>query len=183
MGAQLWYHEVAGRNEPLAALKAVQARIIAEEYDLSALVPQHLRWAHEAVEAAKVDGDEYGLLDLYQERLELLEDLARRPIPQDPESQIDLVRQLHSDTGEGIGNILDVTGISEGRGVHVAQRLSENEVTRLAGTKQPTIEQARHAVEALHEELGRGESVCFPYFAENGTGQPMGWYFVGNTID
>jgi hypothetical protein len=51
---------------------------------------------------------------------------------------------------------------------------------RLVGAAQPSRIQARQAVGKINEELGRGECICFPVYAK---GKPVGWYFVGNTID
>jgi hypothetical protein len=92
-------------------------------------------------------------------------------------------RNLYRNSGEGIGNILDVTGISDRRDIHVAERLIEEEMARLVGATRPTIAEARHAIGKINDELGRGESVCFPYYEGSDVGQPAGWYFVGNTID
>src|SRR5262249_31992428 len=103
-----------------------------------------------------------------------------QPTPESPEAQIEAVRQINADSGEGVGNVLDVAGVSEQRGIHTAQRLSEQETARLVGGTQPTLAQARKAVGKINEELGRGECVCFPVYDN---GKPAGWYFVGNTID
>ncbi len=53
-------------------------------------------------------------------------------------------------------------------------------MVRLVGDAQPTLAQAAGAIDKINEELGRGECVCFPVY-ENC--KPIGWYFVGNTID
>jgi hypothetical protein len=180
MGAQLWYHEAPWDPDAAAALKALQARFLAKNYDLPALLPQHLDWARQAVAVVEGEGDPYGLLDMYQKKVKVLEQLCREPIPESPEAQIQIVRQISADSGEGIGNVLDVTRVSERRHPQAAQRLSDDETARLVGTAQPTLAQARKAVGKINEELGRGECVCFPVYA---TGQPVGWYFVGNTID
>jgi hypothetical protein len=180
MGAQLWYHEAPWHPDPNAALKALQARFLAENYDLPALLPQHLAWAREAVAIAEGEGDPYGLLDMYQEKVKLMERLCSQPMPDGPEAQIEVVRQISADSGEGIGNVLDVIGVSQRRGLHQAQRLSEEETARLVGATQPTLPQAGKALGKINEELGRGECVCFPVYDN---AKPVGWYFVGNTID
>jgi hypothetical protein len=59
---------------------------------------------------------------------------------------------------------LDVTGVSPRGGVHVAKRLAAAEVRRLCGVELPDLNQARAAVAKINEELGRGESVCFPLY-------------------
>lgn len=180
MGAELWYHESPWNEDPTAALKAIQARFLAENYDLQAILPQKLAWARESVAAAERDGDEYGLLDNYQEQVRLVERLCSQPIPENAEAQIDIIREINADSGQGIGNVLDVRGVSTQRQALLAQQLTEEEVTRLVGARQPTIVQAHKAISKINQELGRGECVCFPIYDK---GEPVSWYFVGNTID
>jgi hypothetical protein len=180
MGAQLWYHEAPWHSDAVVALKALQARFLAENYDLSALLPQHLTWARESVVAAEGEGDPYELLDMYQEKVRILERLCSQPIPESPEAQVEILRRINADSGEGIGNVLDVTGVSEQRLTQKAQRLSEQETRHLVGTPQPSLVQAHNAVGKINEELRRGECVCFPIYDK---GEPVGWFFVGNTSD
>jgi hypothetical protein len=180
MGAQLWYHEAPWHPDAAKALEALQAQFLAENYDLSTFLPQHLAWAREAAAATRAEGDPYGLLDMYQDKVTLLERLCSQPIPESPAAQIDIIRQISADSGEGVGNVLDILRVSPKRGLAKAQRLSKPETVRLVGAAQPTLAQARKAVGKINEELGRGESVCFPVYAR---GKPVGWYFVGNTID
>jgi hypothetical protein len=117
---------------------------------------------------------------MYHEKVRLLEGLSSEPIPESPEAQIEVIRKINADSGEGIGNVLDLTGVSEHRRLHAAQRLSESETIRLVGAARPTSAQANQAVSKINEELGRGECVCFPVYDRN---RPVGWCFVGNTID
>ena len=180
MGAQLWYHEVPWHSDPETALKAFQADYLDEHYDLATLLPQHMEWAKESVEAAQADGDPYNLLEIYQEKLELMQRLCSLPIPDDPAAKVEIVRQIFSDTFEGIGNVLDVNRISEQRDLLAAQRLGESEIARLTGTDKPSLVEARSSIDQINGELGRGECVCFPFYE---SGEPAGWYFVGNTID
>jgi hypothetical protein len=180
MGAELWYHEAPWHADAGAALKALQARFLADHYDLPTLLPQHLAWARESVAAAEKKGDPYGVLEIYQEAVELLERLCNEPIPDSPEAQIEIVRRINANSGQGIGNVLDVTAVTDRREVHEAQRLDAQEMVRLVGDAQPTLAQAAGAIDKINEESGRGECVCFPVY-ENG--KPIGWYFVGNTID
>jgi hypothetical protein len=183
VGAQLWHHEAPWHADPRQALKALQARFLAEKYDLAALLPQELVWARQSVAAARAEGDPYGLVDQYQAKVSLLERLCKRPIPDDLDGRLTILRKICADSGEGIGNVLDVEGVSQERAVHTAERLSDEEMVRLVGTSRPTLAQARKAVYKINEELGRGECVCFPFYKGAGKGQPAGWYFVGNTID
>jgi hypothetical protein len=111
-----------------------------------------------------------------------LERLNGQPVPRDPQAQIEILRQIHADSGQGISNVLDVKGISEKRDVFAAQRLTQTETVRFVGTERPTVAQARNAIANIHEELGRGECVCFPIYDDAGR-QPVAWYFVGNTVD
>ena len=130
--------------------------------------------------AAEAEDDPYGLVDLYQAKVDLLERLCGEPMPDGPDEQVEIVRQISADSGEGVGNVLDVIGVSDERAACNAQRLSDEETARLVGVAQPTRSQALAAVDAINNVLGRGECVCFPIYDH---GQPVGWYFVGNTID
>ena len=182
MGAELWYHEAPWHPDPANALRALQARFLAEHYDLPTLLPQHLIWARDSVAAARAEGDPYGLVDLYEEKVRLLEGLNSQPIPQEPQAQIEILRQIHADSGQGISNVLDVERISRKRDVFAAQRLTQAETVQLVGTESPTLAQARNAIANIHGGLGRGECVCFPVYDDAGR-QPVAWYFVGNTVD
>jgi hypothetical protein len=183
MGAQLWHHAAPWRPDPEEALFALQARFLAETYNLPSLVQEHLGAVREAVRITEAEGDEYGLLDMYRAELAMLEDVASSPLPEDARRQVELVRKLFMNSGEGVGNILDVTGILDRREIFAAEQLTEGEVSRLVGTIRPNLARARHAAEKINEELGRGESVCFAFYEGGDAGQPAGWYFVGNTLD
>jgi hypothetical protein len=168
---------------PATALKTLQALFMAENYDLSALLPQHLADARTAVALAEAERDPYGVLDIHRREVRLLERLCSQPIPQDFERQIEILRKINANTGEGIGNVLDVSGISERRSGDTARPLSEPEIVRLAGTSQPTREEAHEAIDKLSEELGRGECVRFPIYDSREQDRPAGWYFAGRTWD
>ena len=183
MGADLWYHETSWHEDPATALKMLQARFMAENYDLSALLPQHLAHARTAVALSEAEDDRYGVLDIHRSEVRLLERLCSQPIPQDFERQIEILRKINANSGQGIGNVLDVRGISERRSGDTAQPLRESEIIRLAGTRQPTREEADEAIGNLSEELGRGECVCFPIYDSREQDRPTGWYFVGKTWD
>jgi hypothetical protein len=183
MGAQLWHHVAPWHTDPGEALRELQARFLAESYDLPSLVRDHLGSIREAVRVTEAEGDEYGILGMYRAELAMLEEIASGPLPEVPLQQIELMRKLYMNSGEGIGNILDVEGISELREVNAAERLTEVEVARLVGESYPTLAQARQAVNNINGELGRGESVCFAFYEGGDPGRPAGWYFVGNTID
>src|SRR6185369_1646898 len=73
MGAELWYHEAPWHSNPSEALRALQTHFLAENYNLTKVLPQHLKWARESLAAAQADDDRYGLVDLYAEKVQLLE--------------------------------------------------------------------------------------------------------------
>jgi hypothetical protein len=60
MGAELWYHEAPWDANPSEALRALQAQFLAENYNLSNVLPQHLKGARESLAAAQADDDRYG---------------------------------------------------------------------------------------------------------------------------
>jgi hypothetical protein len=180
MGARLWYHSGPWHADPTESLRIVQKQELREKWNLPVLLQTHLDSAREAVRLSESD-DPYDLLDFYREELARLEALASRPILDDLMEQIELVRQVFASSGEGIGGILDVKHVSGHREMHVARRLSAEEVRRLCGVERPDQNQATAAIAKIHEELGRGESVCFPFHGPDA--EPAGWYFVGNTID
>jgi hypothetical protein len=180
MGAELWCHETSWQADADAALEALQESFFDEMYDLSVLLPRKLDSARESVAAAKEDGDPYGLADMYQQQVNLLESLCGRPIPEGARPRIEILRRINAAQGDDIGNVLDVKQISRHRGVHMAQRLDELEIKRLVGVPRPSREQALEAVDKINAELGRGEAVCFPIYKD---ATPVGWYFVGNTVD
>ena len=78
-----------GNPDPSDALKTLQAGVLAREYDLHTLLPRRLFEARNTVIDVEADGDEYGLLDIYREQVRMLEEFSGRPIPQDPQAQIE----------------------------------------------------------------------------------------------
>ena len=182
MGAELWYHEAPWHSNPSEALRALQTQFLAENYNLTKVLPQHLKWARESLAAAQADDDRYGLVDLYSEKVQLLERLNSEPIPADPAAQIEILRQIYADSGQGISNVLDVTGVSSQRSFFTARPLAPVEIMHFTGAAQPSISEAREALDKINEALGRGECVCFPVY-EDDRKTPVGWFFVGNTVD
>jgi hypothetical protein len=183
MGAELWYHRAPWHPEPGDALRALQDRFFSAHYNLPAVLRKHLRSARQAVLAAEAEGDPYELADLYGEEAAMLERLSRRPIPEGPTQQIKLLRKICASSGQGIGNVLDVLRVSNRGGILIARRLPPAEMTRLVGSDRPTVAQARAALGKINEELRRGEAVCFPLYAARDRSKPIGWYFIGNTVD
>jgi hypothetical protein len=156
---------------------------MSENYDLSTLLPRHLADARSAVALAEAEEDPYGVLEIYRSEVRLLERLCSQPIPQDFARQIEILRKINANSGQGIGNVLDVTGISERRSGDTAWPLPESEIIRLLGTVQPTSAQAHEAIDKISEELERGECVCFPVYDSCEKHRPAGWYFIGMTWD
>ncbi len=54
---------------------------------------------------------------------------------------------------------------------------------QLLGSNRPTAAEGEAAVGPINEQLGRGESYCFAVYAEEDRERPVGWFFIGNTID
>lgn len=183
MGAQLWHHLAPWHPDPGKALLALQSRFLAETYDLPSLIQEHLQSAREAVRLTEEEGDPYELLEFYRRQLTLVEKLSRRPVPAEPQAQIKLLRQLYANSGQGIGNVLDVKRVSARGGLHTARRLAADEVLRLCKTERPTLEQAEAVLHAFAVSLDRGESLCFPVHDAKTPATPAGWYFVGSTVD
>jgi hypothetical protein len=183
MGAQLWYHRAPWHDRPADALRELQAKFLAENYDLPQLIQQHLNGARQTVAATEAEGDPYDLLDLWRAQLALVEKVASRPVPEGPQVRIKLIRRICAPSGEGIGNVLDVKGVSRRGGILITRRLPAKQIVELVGTDQPTEEEAQAAVGRINEQLRRAESVCFPIYADTDRATPVGWYFVGNTID
>jgi len=182
MGAELWYHQAPWHADPQVALQALQAEFVAEHYNLAELLATHLESTRQAVALTQAEGDPYGILEHYRDELQLLERLTAEPIPTDPLRQIEFVRQVNRFSGQGVGDVLDVQRVAQERDYPCCQRLGEAETTRLVGNARPTAAEARQAVTRINEVLDRGEAVCFAVY-DDARSNPVGWYFVGNTID
>ncbi len=183
MGAQLYYHTTAYTSDPNAALKELQSKAL-DNYDLAEMVASHLASSQQAFEDTLED-DEYGLHEHYEAELARAKIIASEAIPTDFRGRLDLVRRLHADTGQGVGNILDVDGIAddEGAGWSAAKPLLPNEVVAKFGSDKLVSADARKYAGIANGWLGRGECICFPLYADAGEDQPVEWCFVGNTID
>jgi hypothetical protein len=137
MGATLWHHVAPWHADANVALKALQADFFVENYDLAALLPIQLASARESVRAAERDGDKYGLVGIYRDRVKLLESLCAHPIPDSPHARIEILRRIESAIGSEIGNVLDVVAVADQRKSHTAQQLSAHDVKRLVGVARP----------------------------------------------
>lgn len=179
MGATLWWHHTSWHPDAAKALDALQTRFVAETYDLQELLSKHIASARAAVAWTEQD-DPYDLLDFYRSHLNSLLRLSEQPIPDNPAGQIEFIREIYSSDGDPVDNVLDVIGLSEQREEFKAQPLSEEEMLRLVGTTRPSRSQTDEAVSEIHNDLGRGDCVCFPFYDGD---DPAGWCFVGNTVD
>jgi hypothetical protein len=181
MGAEFWQHQSTWHQEAAQALQEIQARMLAEEYDLAALIPEHLANARETLAHTRAEGDPYDLAELYETEVAFLEGLSSEPLPPDTASRLLILRRLYANSGEGIGNVLDVESVSPERELFAAQPLDETETQRLIGAARPTAAQVHRALEAIANELGRGECICFPVYDDSS--RPVGWQFLGYTVD
>lgn len=181
MGATPWQHLAPWDSDPSVALRELQASFLAENYDFPRVINEHLRNARESVRAVEEDGDEYQLLDIYRADLEYLEEVVSTPLPTTPEKQIAILRKVWESGGQGIGNILDVEGVSDEGGIHITRPISAAAVAKTLGTPTPTPREAERYLHLRADDLGRGESVCFPVYDD--ASRPCGWWFVGYTID
>ena len=181
MGAMPWQEMRPWHADPRESLKELQAKYLADHYDLPSLIRQHLDSAKEAVRLTEAEGDPYDILDGYKEELALLERLSTEPLPDDPEARIAIVRQMYENSGEGIGDVLDVQSASDDGGLFVARILETTDLQELFGTPTPTREMAESTLSKLAPPLGRAESVCLPVFSAQG--EPIGWWFAGYSVD
>jgi len=180
MGGELWQHKTEWKNDPTEAFQNVQRAFLEENYDLPALIEEHLKSAREAVEITKREGDPYDLMAMYREQLAMLEQVSSEPLPEGSMERIELLRKLYGNSGEGIGNVLDVEGVSEEGGFLIARILKRDDLQSLFGTLTPTEEDVEPAISSIFEMVDRGESVCFPVYSEE---EPVAWQFIGCTID
>ena len=180
MGAELWYHFSGRHDSPLDALREIQAEALAS-YDLQTLIEQHLDSAQGAVAATEAD-DEYGLLDFYRGELSKMEEIAAAGVPDKVDERIALVRRIYDSSGQGIGNVLDVTDVSDVGGTHVARPYTRDDLIDLGGTDRPTLTECEQLIGPINERLDRGESVCFRVYSDDRS-TSVGWCFVGNTVD
>jgi hypothetical protein len=181
MGAMPWENRTAWMDDPADALKAIQRAELEAQGDLRDQIQTQLEGAREAV-AATAEDDPYGLAEHYAAELERLERIASQPIPTDLDGRLHLLRTLHESGGEGIGNVLDVTGVSQQGGFFVTKVLGPDELQRTFGTDRPASDWKTQVEPDFFDKIGRGESVCFPLFADDET-DPIEWCFFGYSVD
>lgn len=180
MGAMPYENLAPWHDDPREALTSLQSQFLNDNYDLPAVLQEHIDSARQAVQSCKNDGDEYGLLDIYQADLDYLESVTSKPIPDSPAERIMIVRKIWESGGEGVGNILDITNVTDAGGIHVTRRMPDAEVQQHLRTSTPSADDAKHLLGKIADQLGRGESVCFPVYD---SATPCGWWFAGYTVD
>ena len=183
MGAELYFHTTPYIDDPNAALVALQTAML-DALDLRQMVASNLASSEQAFHDTP-EGDEYGLHDHYKAELERARSIASEPIPTGFDGRIDLVRRLHADTGQGIGNILDVDGVvgDGGAGPSAARPLMPVELIDKFGSDCLLSADADQLAGNANVWLGRGECVCFPLYSATDDDAPAEWCFVGNTVD
>lgn len=179
MGAMFWCHFSGPVETPEQALYEIQIETL-RQYDLPDLIESNLHAMQEAVAASEVE-DEYGLLDFYQSELARFEAIAEQGVPDNPAEQIALVRKLFASSGEGVGNILDVTAIATDD-YFSAKPCSDEQLLALEAPSHPTRDEAEQIAHKLSMSLDRGQSFYFPFFTDDRQ-TAAGWCFVGNTVD
>ncbi len=168
-------------DDPAEALAAIQQAEIKSLGDLGDQIRVELESARQAV-AATPEDDPCGLAEHYAEEVEQFEELAAAPLPDSLAGQLTLLWKLYAGTGEGIGNILDVMGVSRQGGPFITRVLSEDDFHRVFGTDRPTKEWRSGMTADFLNSMGRGESVCFP-LCEDGETAPAEWCFFGYGVD
>jgi hypothetical protein len=133
----------------------------------------------EAVRSCEKD-DPYDLLDFYRDALDQYQQMAARGVPEDPEAQIDLLRRIEEVSGDWVGNILDMKGISLGTQEGRVQRLTPERIEEVFGTTSPSLLEARRGMNRLADSISRGTAICFPVYEG---GRPGAWFFAGYSAD
>lgn len=180
MGAEPYEFRAPWHVDPNDALRAAQANFFLQNYDLAEIIEQSLANAKESVTFCQEGGDEYNLLEFYQREVQSLESLASQQIPETEEEQIKVLRKVCEFSGEGIGNLLDIKSVDKVGDFFVTRVLSEAELTNLFGTDRPTLSQAKRLLDLMADKIDRAEGLCCPIHEDD---EPVGWWFVGYTID
>jgi hypothetical protein len=180
MGATYWDAVTAYEDAAEQALHRAQVRFFREAgYYIPKLLSQRVRDMAEAVRSCEED-DPYDLLGFYRDALDQYRQMAARAVPEEPEAQIDLLRRIEEISGDWIGNILDVTGFSQGPEPGSVQPLSPERMEAVFGTGTPTLPEVRKGMAKLADSISRGTAVCFPVYEDR---RPVGWFFAGYSAD
>ena len=183
MGAMPWQIVGPYHSDTTEALRAVQAELFQREYNLERLLEERIANAQDSVRDTDAD-DEYGLLETYRESLKQLEEIKRQPLPANVHEQIRLLRRIETIGYGEIGNVLDMEGVFEKHQHRKVVPLSSPELQDIFGTIHPSREHmTAERLDKIYNSIDRGEAVCFPIFQSPPSQQPIGWYFVGYTVD
>jgi hypothetical protein len=180
MGAEFWRHQTPYEPDAAVAFRRLQAALYVKAgYDLAKLLEERIRGMTESVRLCEKD-DPYDLLEHYRDCLRRLRRLAARSIPEDPESQIALLRKIEAISSDSAPGLLALEGVSRRWAERKVQLLSAKRMKEVFGTTTPSLREARQAVARLADSIPRGSGICFPVYKG---GQPVSWYFAGYTAD
>jgi hypothetical protein len=180
MGATYWEGVTAYCEAAEEALHQVQIQFFREAgYDLPKLLGQRIVDMTEAVRSCEED-DPYDLLDFYRDALDQYRQMAARGVSEDPEAQIELLRRIEEISGDWVGNILDMTGVSLGTEEGRVQQLTPERIEEVFGTTSPSLLEARRGMSRLANSISRGTAICFPIYED---GRPVAWFFAGYSAD
>lgn len=180
MGARYWeavtpYEEVVER-----ALRQAQIHFFREAgYDVPQRLAERVESMTRAVHACEQD-DPYGLLDFYRDALDQYRQMAANEVPEDPGTQIDLLRRIEEVSGNWVGNILDMKGLCQGYEEGKVRRLTAERIEEAFGTASPSLHEVREGMGGLAGSISRGTAVCFPVYED---GRPVAWFFAGYSAD
>ena len=180
MGATYWEGVTAYREAVEEALRQVQIQFFREaNYDVPKLLARRIEDMTEAVRSCEKD-DPYDLIDFYRDALDQYRQMAAHGVPEDPGAQIDLLRRIEEISGDWVGNILDMTGISLGTEEGRVQRLTAERIEEVFGTTRPSLLEARGGMDRLTDSISRATAICFPVYED---GRPVAWFFAGYSAD
>ena len=180
MGATYWEAITVYEDEAEQALSRAQIRFFRESgYDIPKLLVRRVEDMTRAVLSCEQD-DPYNLLEFYRDALDQYRRMAARGVPEEPDSQIELLRLIEQVSGDWIGNILDMTGFSQDQEEGRVQRLSAERLEELFGTASPSLQEVRKGMADLEDSIPRGTAVCFPVYEDR---RPVSWFFAGYSAD
>lgn len=180
MGATYWEAITPYEDSPEQALRKAQVRFFREAgYDLPKYLARRIEDMTQSVRSCEED-DPYDLLGFYSNALDHFKQMMARGVPEEPEAQIDLLRRIEETSGDWVGNILDMTTVSQDQEPGSVQRLSPERMEQVFGTASPTLQEVRKGMANLADSIHRGTAVCLPVYED---GQPVSWFFAGYSVD
>lgn len=180
MGASYWEAVTEYHGEVEDALRHAQIQCFREAgYDVPKLLAERVEDMVEAVRSCEED-DPYDLIDVYRDSLQEYRQMAARGVPEEPGAQIELLRRIEAISSDCVGNILDMTGISQDPEEGKVQRLSPEQIREKFGTANPSLHEARNGMKKVAGSISRGTAICFPVYED---GSPVAWLFAGYSAD